>query len=230
MMTAFVPAAPPVALPQWPPPPPSSPADDDDALSVVTALDGVAMASASDADGDGDDGDDDRNDDLGDDSPAAEGAFLDRLLSPTPAESLTPAHVTRVGGRTLHATLPLLLAVIARVGDTAGARAAAVALAVALRQRLEAGRALKLRFLLLARTPGYRRWRVRLTYAPDAYVVGAAVLAAARWRVAAPSPSLSSCGSSLSRCSTVGGGGGGGGGRPPRRRSAPSHAPAARGA
>lgn len=196
-----------MSLVEAPPPPPQPPpsadvvphplaiVDDDDAVSLVSAPDSVATATPAvacqDAAADG----------AAATAAAAEAAFLSRLLSPTPVTSLTPDHLAAVRDGTLHATLPLVLAVLTRMGDTPGGRRPAVAAAAALRDRLSAGRALKLRFLLLLRTPGYARWHARLVYQPRCYEAAAAAAAAAA--VARPSPSLASVACSAVSCGSA---------------------------
>lgn len=196
-----------MTLVEAPPPPPRPPpsaavvphplaiVDDDDAVSLVSAPDSVATAAPAVA------SQDTAADSAAATAAAAEAAFLSRLLSPTPVTSLTPDHLAAVRDGTLHATLPLVLAVLTRMGDTPGGRRPAVAAAAALRDRLSAGRALKLRFLLLIRTPGYARWHARLVYQPRCYEAAAAAAAAAA--VARPSPSLASVACSAVSCGSA---------------------------
>ncbi|GAB0495829.1 hypothetical protein MMPV_007136 [Pyropia vietnamensis] len=96
--------------------------------------------------------------------------FLTSLMSPDLHDSLTEAKLLSVSDRLLFQTLPLVMSVLERIGETSANRTIFVKLVGALRLRASVSRPIKLRLMLLVRTPGYgSRWVVSMVFRHDCY-------------------------------------------------------------
>ena len=96
--------------------------------------------------------------------------FLTSLMSPDLHHSLTEASLLSVSDRLLFQTLPLVMSVLERIGEASTNRALFIRLVGVLRLRASASRAIKLRLMLLVRTPGYgSRWVVSMVFRQDCY-------------------------------------------------------------
>ncbi|KAK1861962.1 hypothetical protein I4F81_004538 [Pyropia yezoensis] len=96
--------------------------------------------------------------------------FLTSLMSPDLHDSLTEVSLLSVSDRLLFQTLPLVMSVLEKIGETSANRTIFVKLVGALRLRASVSRPIKLRLMLLVRTPGYgSRWQVSMVFRHDCY-------------------------------------------------------------
>lgn len=111
--------------------------------------------------------------------PSSRGALLHALLSPELHISLTPSLLLCCDNDELYHLLPLALAAVQRVGETPARRREFSDLTKAFRTRVASCRAVKLRLLLLAETPGFKGfWNVRVKARESVYPAARAALMA----------------------------------------------------
>uniref|UniRef100_A0A7S1TH21 PI3K/PI4K catalytic domain-containing protein n=1 Tax=Compsopogon caeruleus TaxID=31354 RepID=A0A7S1TH21_9RHOD len=102
---------------------------------------------------------------------AVESQLLFDLIAPEMEAVVDPGTLLTASDSTVFALLPMIVGTLEALGRNATTpRARVVALVDALRARLGASRAIKLRFLLLTRIGTYRRsWKLTLIYRTDCY-------------------------------------------------------------
>lgn len=131
--------------------------------------------------------------------------FLTSLMSPDLHDSLTEASLMSVSDRLLFQTLPLVMAVLEKIGETAANRSLFVKLVGTLRLRASVSRPIKLRLMLLVRTTGYgARWVVSMVFRHDCYPLARTQLDE-RLELLSSTPTVRPVGALSSASSTVSG-------------------------